>query len=243
MYLTLICRLSDHKETELKFPYESNHKYIDKIEHKLCSDCDEWHPMTVEYFYKNKSSPDGFNPYCKQSTVRRTLEHRNKNREENLAKMREYGREYMRRPDRKLPQRENGRKMRAKGKYKEWQINNPDKIKEYNLKRSMHKKHEISDEEWFACLDYFNNSCAYCGLTEYEQYKLYSKQLHKEHVYHDGNNYIDNCVPACNLCNGSKHNFEFNDWYNEENEVFSKRRFNKIINWMTKECFKVLNLD
>lgn len=238
-----VCRISDRKETRLKFPYGINHKYINSVEYKLCNDCNEWHPMTEEYFYKNKSSPDGYNPYCKQSTVKRSLENRNKNRKANLAKMRVYGREYMRRPDRKLPQRENGRRMRAKGKYKEWQVNNPDKIRGYNLKRNMNKKHDITDEEWFACLDYFNNSCAYCGLPEEDQHKLYSESFHREHVIHTGNNYIDNCVPSCTACNSSKYDKEFNEWYNEENKVFSKRRLSKIVNWMTKECFKVLNIE
>jgi hypothetical protein len=41
--------------------YEENHKIIEGIEHKKCSVCDEWFPMTNEYFYKNKSSKvDGF---------------------------------------------------------------------------------------------------------------------------------------------------------------------------------------
>jgi hypothetical protein len=226
----------------IKRLYEETHKIENEIEYKLCSDCNEWHPMTEEYFYKNNSSSDGFNPYCKKKAVERSLNNRNKNRDENLAKMREYGREYMRRPERKLPQRENGRRMRAKGQYKQWQVNNPDKIREYNRKRNANKKHEISDEEWFACLDYFNNSCAYCGLSEIDQVKLYGEQFHREHVIHTGNNYIDNCVPSCTACNTSKYDKEFNDWYNENNEVFSKRRLNKIINWMTKECFNVLNL-
>jgi hypothetical protein len=212
------------------------------MEYKMCSDCNEWHPMTEEYFYKNKSSPDGYNPYCKKKAIERSLNNRNKNREENLAKMREYGREYMRRPDRVLKQREVSNKRRLDGKHKEWRKKNPDKVKGYNLKRNMNKKHDITDQEWFACLDYFNNSCAYCGISEKEQFELYNENFHMEHVDHNGSNYIDNCVPSCTSCNTSKFTFEINDWYNEDNEIFSKRRYNKIISWMTKECFVVLNL-
>jgi 5-methylcytosine-specific restriction endonuclease McrA len=123
-----------------------------------------------------------------------------------------------------------------------WRKENPDKVKEYNKDRNMHKKHEITNEEWFECLDYFNNSCAYCGITEEEQVRLYGEQFHKEHVIQNGSNYIDNCVPSCTSCNTSKNTKEFNDWYNYKNINFTQKRLDKIIEWMTEECFKTLNL-
>jgi hypothetical protein len=194
--------------------------------------------MIEEYFYKNKSSPDNFYPYCKKCILNKYQENKeeyNKKRVENARKNRERSRAAIKKSKMKKPEK-------YKLHSKIWRENHPEKIREYNLKRKMHKTHDISDEEWYSCLDYFNNSCAYCGTSEKEQYDLYNESLHMEHVIHDGSNYIDNCVPSCTRCNTSKRDFDFNDWYNENNEVYSKRRYNKIINWMTKECFKVLNL-
>lgn len=230
-----ICRISDHKETKLKFPYDYNHKYINDIEYKLCSDCNEWHPMNEEYFYKNKSSPDGFNPYCKNATKNKYIVWRQENYEHYLDGQRKRNLE----PPMKAAKRRYNQTDKKKQKQLEWQRENKDKIKIYNDHRKQHKEHDITDEEWFACLDYFNNTCAYCGLSELIQIEIYNEQFHKEHVNHNGSNYIDNCVPSCTKCNASKNDSEFNDWYNDKNELFSKRRLNKIINWMTNKCFTI----
>ena len=97
-------------------------------------------------------------------------------------------------------------KEHEKEYYKGWINNNKDKLPMY---REAHQDHDITDEEWFTCLNHFNNSYAYCGLSEQEQYKLYNEQFHREHVIHDGSNYIDNCIPACTRCNTSKSNSEY----------------------------------
>lgn len=216
----------------IKRDYKETHKIIDYLEYKLCSDCSEWHPMTEEYFYKNKSSSDGFNPYCKKKTVERTLNNRNKNREENLAKMREYGREYMKRPERKENRREVMRKLVAEGKQKEWQRENKDKVKGYNKK---HNNHTISKEEWLSCKEYFNNECAYCGLTFGEHKEKFNQDLHKEHVIHDGLNDLSNCIPSCKSCNSSKSDQTIHQWYRVDNglcDSYSEVRLKKINKWL-----------
>lgn len=131
-------------------------------------------------------------------------------------------------------------RWRERGGLREWCRNNPDRIKTY---QEQHRIHNIVNEEWFACLDYFNNSCAYCNLTDEEQLILYNERLHKEHVIHNGSNYIDNCVPSCKACNASKSDKEFNDWYNEDNITFTQERLDKIVRWMTSDCFDVLNIE
>jgi hypothetical protein len=218
--------------------YEECHKEIDGVMYKLCNKCEDWHPLNEEYFYKNNKSLDGFNPYCKNYMLNRYLA----NRDEFDKKRLEHARKH---PEQN---RESVRKYRKKNlnkvstRQKEWRQNNPDRIREYNKDRTMNKKHEITDQEWFDCLDFFNNSCAYCGLTEQKQIELFGEQFHKEHVIHNGSNYIDNCVPSCTSCNTSKHDSEFNEWYNKNNPNFTQKRLNKIIKWMTEECFNTLNL-
>lgn len=101
-----------------------------------------------------------------------------------------------------------------------------------------HKTHEITNEEWLLCKEYFNNSCAYCGISYENHKKIYNQDLHKEHVNHVGSNKLDNCVPSCKICNSSKKDKEFLSWYNEDNVVFTKERIDKIHNWLNEDYKK-----
>ena len=121
----------------------------------------------------------------------------------------------------------------------EYQNREKDKIKSYREKHSLRKKHEISDSEWEACKNYFNNSCAYCGLSEDEHKILYNQRLHKEHAINNGANDLSNCVPACKICNGKKWSMDFDDWYIPSNESYSGVRYIKIINWLTDDYIKI----
>jgi len=115
-----------------------------------------------------------------------------------------------------------------------WQKNNPEKLKEYRLNRG-NKKHNISKEEWDNCKSYFNDSCAYCGLSENEHYELYDQQLHKEHVDHEGSNDLSNCVPACKICNSSKREYSLIEWYEPTNTRcfnYNHERMDRINRWL-----------
>lgn len=119
--------------------------------------------------------------------------------------------------------------------YAKWRKNNKDKIKKYNEYRRHHKSHEISNEEWEECLDYFDNSCAYCGMTNDECLEKFGKSLNKEHINHDGSNTIENCVPSCVSCNSQKREKSLDIFFTHEdtnNEIFSKERYISIINWI-----------
>ncbi|RKJ44582.1 HNH endonuclease, partial [Butyricicoccus sp. 1XD8-22] len=104
----------------------------------------------------------------------------------------------------------------------------------------MNKKHEISNEEWENCKNYFNYRCAYCGLPVEEHYRMwYGKMrqfdLHREHVDHEGLNDLSNCVPACTSCNSSKWKHNLGDWYNDDNENFSQERLYRIYKWLNQD--------
>lgn len=207
---------------------------------KVCKVCEEEKSLEEFYSQKKHSKSRGeylyYNPECKECTKGRSWGWQvdNRKRRSNLQM------KYAKTPKGKEVVTRASRKYREDGKQKEWQRNNTDKVKTYNKN---HSNHDITEQEWLECLDYFNYSCAYCSLSEQDQIEIYNQQLHREHVNHGGSDYIENCVPACTKCNTSKHDTDFNKWYTQENEVFSKRRLNKIINWMTKECFKVLNIE
>jgi hypothetical protein len=222
--------------------YEETHKTFNNELYKLCTKCEEWFPCNEDYFYKNKlNKNDGFFPYCKECAKKKTIEQRDPDRVYELNKLYRTTRPHT------IEARKRSNKKRVEnGKYKEWQINNPEKLKGYNLYRELHKKHEITDEEWEGCKNYFNYRCAYCDLPIEEHLVKYNGKLingdfHREHVNHDGANDISNCIPSCKYCNGQKHNFEFNDWYNENNSKFTKDRFDKINQWLNEDYKKHIN--
>jgi 5-methylcytosine-specific restriction endonuclease McrA len=124
-----------------------------------------------------------------------------------------------------------------------WQKENPEKLKNYGLKK---RKHNITIKEWQDCKNYFNNECAYCGLpieNNYVKYanKLVLSDLHKEHVDDVGSDELDNCVPACKVCNSEKGSYRLDDWYNKENKKWSEERYNKIINWINDDYKQYIN--
>lgn len=205
---------------------------------KTCSKCNRTYTATEEYFYKqltrSKKKGDCYklSSWCRECTIKKNKQYRI----DNLDEVKEYDKfRYRKKEDyykskAKRWSKENIERKREN--YKEWVKNNPDKLYEYGKERRMNKTHEISDTEWFECLDYFNNSCAYCGIPEVDALEVYGHLLHKEHVEHNGANDITNCVPACRECNSKKWEFDLNKWYNKDNPIYSKRRYNKIVKWL-----------
>jgi hypothetical protein len=144
-------------------PYNETHKIINEILYKLCSDCGKWLPLNEDYFYKNKTSLDGFNPYCKNDAKKRSA----KWEKENPEQRKELKKKYDSKPERRLNRKEVSRIRRENGKLLEWQHNNPDKVKLYN---ELHRNHSITNNEWEACKSYFNFRCAYCELPLEEHF-------------------------------------------------------------------------
>lgn len=179
---------------------------------------------------KNKDGTEFEYPFteCKECHCKRTRERFQKDPEKRKEQLHKY---YISEKGRKL-YRENDARMRADGTRKKWEDNNRDKIRQYNADRR-HKNHKITNEELELMYEYFNSSCAYCGMTEDEHYSLHKQKLHKEHVNHNGSNGIENCVPACRPCNSSKSDRDFEEWYRER-EYFTEERYNKIIDWLNK---------
>ena len=58
-------------------------------------------------------------------------------------------------------------------------------------------KADLTIEQWTEALEYFNHSCAYCGL-------LYQVIEHYIPLERGGGTTVSNCVPACTMCNVSK---------------------------------------
>lgn len=192
---------------------------------KGCLICKNTFEATTDNFYKNKSSSDGLSPYCKECEKKRNSEWQRNNKDKI--------REVWRRDNLKRRNviNELNERLRVEGYNKKWQQENKDRVKQYNEKRQ-NKNHDITAKEWTECKDFFNNSCAYCGISNKEAKKLYKNYLHKEHVDPEGSNKIDNCIPACKICNSSKHTLNLDEWYNPDNTNFTKQRYKRIKKWL-----------
>ena len=224
---------------ERKLSYDECHKEINGVLHKLCKICEEWFPCDVEHFYKSSSNvKDGLFPYCKVCWNKQTTEWG----KENVDKKRGYYRKNNKTETTKQRKYLFSKYQRESGYRKEWELNNPDKIKSYHDIYS-NKKHTISKKEWLSCKEYFNNRCAYCELPIEEHYNKFRGELrltdlHREHVDCNGESDLSNCIPSCKDCNSSKHNSKLEVWYNENNINFSQDRLNKIYKWL-KEDYKL----
>jgi hypothetical protein len=190
-------------------------------------------PCAKDYFYSNLSGVDGLFPYCKRCNIKNSAMWQHKNPERKNASNNKYNKKGIQMER----HRKSEKRRRKNGLVKEWQRNNPEKIKQY---RNNHNKHEINEEEWLACKEYFNNSYAYCGLPLTKHWvkfrcKMILGDFHKDHVDHNGNDKLSNCVPSCKKCNSSKWKFKFEDWYNKDNEIFSMDRYGKIIKWINED--------
>jgi hypothetical protein len=219
---------------KIKLKYEYSHKEIDGNLYKLCNKCYEWFECTTEYFYATNNKSGGLFPYCKSCAKKKSTEWVY----DNYEKVLQFLTKNNRKPNIKEKKRLYSKLKRESGKQLEWQRNNPDKIKGYQLKRKINKTHNFSNGEWNKCLVYFDYSCAYCGVSQEDAIKLYSQILHREHVDHNGSNDLSNNVPACKLCNSLKWAYDFNDWYNEENKVYSEDRKQKVLNWINGDYIK-----
>lgn len=225
-----------NREERKSWYYEQIHKIIDDIIYKQCSQCKEWFPETIEYFYmRNKSKPErGFNSECKECSREKAKNYQRGCKEEQKERFNEwYLKNQKRNYERGCKWKENNKEYYTEI-HKQWLNDNKDKVKEYNEKR-LHKKHKINKNEWKYCKEYFYNSCAYCGLSELEHRRLYKEDLHREHVDHEGANDLSNCVPACKKCNSSKHKAILEEWYNINNPNFTDERYNKIMKWINED--------
>lgn len=214
---------------------------IKRCSNPLCKEPDKLETNEFYYEYKAYNKKKGNHlklaSECKECRRNRSL----RDRHIDIEKTREKDREqYYKRRDSELPrmrQDYQDRKEERKITTKRWLESNPHKHREYRLN---HHKHEIDEDEWFSCLEYFDWSCAYCGLTIEVHIFNVGQTLHRDHVHHDGSDNIDNCVPACRRCNSSKHDRTFNEWYSKENSIYSKRRYNRIVKWVVSDWKKSL---
>ena len=160
---------------------------------------------------------------------------------ENRVKFRRWSRKYYENNKEKviLSTKEFGENNKHKvRKYKaKWRENNKDICNIYYLQYKSKKKKlpaTLNLEQWENIKSAFYNRCAYCGMTEEEHLKEYNEQLHQEHFIplSKGGEYThNNIIPACKMCNSSKSNKNFFEWYPEQ-EFYNLEKENFILEYL-----------
>lgn len=201
---------------------------------KVCSICLTEKELD-NYYSRDKVKSNGdryiyYFPYCIDCAKEKST----KWAEENPEKRKAVKKRYDDKPEEKIRLYKSNRKRLENGKYREWHRNNKDRVRKYRIYRESNKTHEISKEEWEACKEYFNNECAYCGISNQEAKIVYKNYLHKDHANHQGANDLSNCIPACKSCNGSKYTSDLVVWYTDK-LCFSQERLSKIQKWLESD--------
>lgn len=217
-----------------------------QLENKECTNCKEIKPISEFYMQKTVTKKKGIHykpkPECKKCTTKRTSEYQNKNIDK-ARELQKQWRENNKERNNELMKRWHEENKEEFRKYnKQWQQNNKDKMNEHGKRYREEKKFKISSKEWKACKSFFNNCCAYCGMTETESKEIHNKRLNKEHAINKGNNDLSNCVPSCTGCNSSKHANDYNEWFIFNNPVFSEERLLLIETWLNFEYKKHIKI-
>lgn len=243
--------------------YNQTHKIVDGEEYKLCGQCGNWALLDRYSFGVNKGNKDGYNSKCRVCQKKNNQEYYKHNREHLLKKSKDrineidakeiavykhkwyrdnkdirtaYSRNY------KSTRREHYNNLSRNYRKSERGLI---KFRQYSAKRNKEKTHQIRDQEWICCKEYFENNlsqycCAYCGMTEEEHINKLNKGLHREHVIYNGKNDLSNCVPSCLWCNTNKQLDSLNKWYNNNNKNYTYEKYYKIYMWIRYDYKKYI---
>lgn len=197
-----------------------------------------------EYYAENKDKIIKYQRSYYKENIDYVLSRQANYYEENKKERLEYGKKHY---------LEN--KKRIKEYRKEYRIMNRERIQKWQKEYYQNNKHvfvlhrqrydakkkklprTLTIEQWDSIKERFNNTCAYCGMTEEEHESEYQEKLHQEHfiALDKGGEYThNNIIPSCRKCNSSKQNKDFFEWY-PTNKHYSKIRQKHILDYLGYE--------
>lgn len=232
------------KEKRKQNKYNSTHKMINGIDHKLCDkhhiffpEESPWVPSTTEYFYYNdKNTLDYLHPECKRCGIEKGKQWVKDNKEKHRDRARISYKEN--KWDIKGVMRKSAKNRRENGKYLNWQRTKSGKESSIKAREKRKpKEHIMYDIEWDNLKKYFDNKCCYCGLPIEKHYikrlgVIKQGDFHRDHVIDDGRNDLKNALPSCEVCNSEKHTKTLNEFYNLSNPNYTREKYLKIVQWL-----------
>ena len=204
-----------------KFGYTSPNKYIELKQDgfHICVKCKRSLPMTDEYFHRTKSTSTGFIGTCKECRGGKFGKYKKLSKSTIKQNKANYQREYF------------SKNENIENRFI-WQINRRAIIKGLEGNFTLEQKKYL--------LNYFKNSCAYCGETENIEFD------HLVSIKRGGATTFKNILIVCNKCNESKSDNDFLSWYlnqpffSEEKLLLITRYFNNVNTVVINEIKKSL---
>ncbi|ASA22679.1 HNH endonuclease signature motif containing protein [Paenibacillus donghaensis] len=220
---------------------------------RKCTKCKNSYPASIDYFYKliNRNKKKNINElkltsWCKTCFIESRKEFQKKNYNEGDQKLKKYHQDRRIEKGEQIRKRERDysrqhKEMRAEYQ-KLWQNSQNGKMKArlYMLNRE-NKKHDIKNEEWNKCKEYFDYCCAYCGMPIEIHRKRIKKDFAREHAINLGANDLSNCIPSCFYCNSEKNISDYTEWYNENNCYYDVNRYQRITKWLETDFKKYIS--
>lgn len=182
---------------------------------KICNGCGK--TLSLNDFYKNKHSSDGYTSRCKKCMKKYYQNPVNKERRK------AYQKKYY-----------EDNKEKIKQYVKQYDATHPENTKEKRRVKVSNRRSSyghITKAQWEECLLFFDNLCAYSG----EEFSTSSQKdaLSLDHIVpvdRGGSGFPWNVVPAKQSYNTSKGTQDMYDWYITQNK-FSVLRLLKIEAW------------
>ena len=235
------------------------HIFESGIEYKECCTCKR--KLELNKYSKNKSSWDGLKSYCKECASAKGKIYREKNREDDLRRKKEWylnskkrmkertekelklGQKICTKCNKKLAikyfrERPNGGFYsvcrECENKYNKYYRKEHSEVYKSNHTITEQRRRKMAK----SVISNFNNSdwkkCKEYFNNECAYCGIKFRNLTQDHLIplSKGGNYTkDNIVPSCRACNCKKNNKEFFKWYKEQ-KFYSKERENKIIRYI-----------
>lgn len=208
---------------------------------KTCSICKDDKLLNQFYSQEKHSNKRGnylyYQPYCKDCASMKSQKWLNNNADSKKESSLKYyksekgKKNYLRKTHR---QKENGYSY-----FREYQKKNLEKFRNYNQKRRATERELIcnfSQEDWKACLKFFNYCCSYCGMSQSDCQNKFKVGLQQEHVIPvtSGGDYTNNnIIPACKSCNSSKNDKEILGWYRQK-DFYSLERERRVFFYLSQ---------
>ena len=218
------CREKAEQKTE---------KQRQEISSKVCSVCKIEKPLSEFY----TASMGGFRSYCKECSNKASRAQHIRNRDAYIQRKRQYHKEHKQEIAEYNHRYYKDHTEEIKARVDEWERQNPERAKEnqvmyFHRARSRRAgiKSTFTRAEWAYCKAYFSEDgilhCAYCGKP--------IKNATQDHVIPfsaGGENTANNILPSCMVCNSSKGDKPFEEWYKEQ-PFYSDERKDKILTYL-----------
>ena len=209
-----------------------------EVKMKVCSKCGVEKELNTDNFSRHKGHKDGFNTQCKECRRKLDAERYKKKRDEILKQKKTYYQENKEKVKERQKNYYHKNVEDCKRREKVWRKNNPHKKRTINERRRTRERKlptTLTAKEWKDIKAIFNNSCAYCGMSEKEHLKVNGELLHQEHfipLLKGGTHDKSNIIPSCRSCNSSKSNHLFNEWYPKQ-KYYDKEKERKILRYLS----------